>query len=131
MILYKNLLKRPMAHILIVDDEEGLRALCATYLQRRGYAVKTCADGEDAWVELSSASLPYDLLITDNAMPRLDGAELIERIRAAKMPIRILSISGSQVPEHSRPIVPDVDGVVPKPFTIQALGAAVRAQLGG
>ena len=115
--------------ILIVDDEEGLRLLCATYLQRRGYDVETCADGAAAWARLTSTAEACDLLIADNVMPLLDGAELVERVRAAKLPIRILSISGSQALERHQPSPASVDGALPKPFTIQELGAAVRSQL--
>lgn len=115
--------------ILIVDDEEGLRALCATFLQRRGYAVETSSDGADAWNKLTSATVPYDLLITDNEMPLLDGARLIERVRAAQLPLRILTISGSRAKEGLLPIGHGIDGSLPKPFTIHDLGKAVRAQL--
>ena len=117
--------------ILIVDDEEGLRLLCATYLQRRGYAVETCADGAAAWARLTSTGEACDLLMTDSVMPLLDGAELVERVRAAKLPIRILSISGSQALKRHPASPTSVDGVLPKPFTIQELGAAVRSQLEG
>ena len=115
--------------ILIVDDEEGLRALCATFLQRRGYTVETSSDGADAWNKLTSATVPYDLLITDNEMPLLDGARLIERVRAAQLPMRILTISGSRAKEGLLPIGHGIDGSLPKPFTIHDLGKAVRAQL--
>lgn len=122
-------LNRPK-RILIVDDEEGLRALCATYLQRRGYGVGTAADGVAAWNELNAATEPYDLLITDNEMPLEGGARLIERVRAAKMRIRILSISGFRTPAKMQSAEALCDALLPKPFTIQELGAAVAAQFG-
>ena len=115
--------------ILIVDDEEGLRSLCATFLQRRGYDVVTCPDGAAAWAQLNSTQGSFDLLITDNEMPLLGGAQLIDRVRAGRHPIRILSISGSQAAAKDPFPAAKVDAILPKPFTIQELGSAVKALL--
>ncbi len=68
-----------MAHILIVDDEEGIRSFLAEALALDGHAVEQAGDGEEALQRLARQS--FDLLVTDLRMPRMDGLELVRRVR--------------------------------------------------
>ncbi len=61
--------------ILLVDDDLYVRELNAGVLMRSGYNVETASDGADAWRAIKERD--YDLLITDNTMPRVTGMELI------------------------------------------------------
>ena len=115
--------------ILVVDDEQDFRQLTADVLTASGYEVATVADGVAGWEAL--LTYDYDLIITDNKMPRMKGIEMIERLRAASMTIPVIMATGL-LPTHEfvrRPwLKPDV--ILEKPFANEALLAAVKSLLG-
>ena len=78
--------------ILIVENNNTLRELLKITLKSREYVVKTACDGLTGLQKLEKES--YDLLITDNQMPTMDGLEFIEEICRRQINIRILMISG-------------------------------------
>jgi len=83
--------------ILLVDDEEAIRKICAETLVRYGYHVDTAEDGETGWEMLNAANFDsdaYDLLITDNNMPRLSGFDLVKRLRLAHLDLPVIMASG-------------------------------------
>lgn len=80
-------------HILVVDDDEPLRALLEEILLTASYAVTTAANGHQALQCLEHQS--FDLIITDLVMPDLDGTELIRRIRAKQPTLPIVAVSGA------------------------------------
>ena len=65
--------------ILVVDDEKSVRELFSTLLRGEGYQVTTAEDGEQALVELNNT--PFDLVISDVKMPRMNGFQLLDHIR--------------------------------------------------
>ena len=67
-----------MAHILVVDDEEKIRHLLSIILERSGYRVAQASDGMEAFEMVKSS--PFDMVITDIKMPRMDGTELLYKI---------------------------------------------------
>ncbi len=79
--------------ILIVDDEADTRAELAEYLEGKGYHVEETADGLDALEKFEA--VPADLVITDMKMPRLDGYELIRRIRKIDTRVPVIAMTGS------------------------------------
>ncbi|CBE67557.1 MAG: response regulator [Candidatus Methylomirabilis oxygeniifera] len=83
------------ARILLVDDEPEIRRLLSRHLQRLGYTVREAGDGEEA-VAAATAEIP-DVVITDMSMPRLDGLELLERLRSMDpgLPVIVLTGHGS------------------------------------
>jgi DNA-binding response OmpR family regulator len=83
----------PPCHILVAEDDEFFRRLNTQVLLRSGYEVDTTADGAAAWQALNAN--PYDLLITDNMMPKLSGVELLKRLRAARMALPVILASGA------------------------------------
>jgi two-component system nitrogen regulation response regulator NtrX len=78
--------------ILIVDDEAGVRAALAGILGDEGYAVETVESGEDGLVALEGRH--YDLLLLDVWLPRMDGLETLERVRALDPELPVVVISG-------------------------------------
>jgi two-component system sensor histidine kinase and response regulator WspE len=84
---------RPRTRILVVDDSITVREVERHLLVNHGYDVDVAVDGQDGWNALRAA--PYDLLITDVDMPRMDGIELIRHVRQdvklAELPIIIVS----------------------------------------
>lgn len=87
-----------MAHILVVDDEAGFRALLRDILEEAGHAVTEARDGAEALAFLDR--IPIDLVLTDRQMPRIDGLELVRRLRArpSPPPVVVLTAHGS-IPE--------------------------------
>ena len=79
--------------ILVVDDDEPLRALIEEILLTADYAVTTAANGQQALQCLNQQS--FDLVITDLVMPDLDGTELIRQIRRDQPTLPIVAVSGA------------------------------------
>lgn len=126
----KSAQKRPVtaARILVVDDEESIRDLCARVLTRAGYAVTTAPTGEDAVSTLAAAS--FDLLISDIRMPGISGLEVLERARTAHPHIRVVLITGFGSPQiAARGQPPAADRILTKPFSPAELLTAVRENL--
>jgi CheY-like chemotaxis protein len=81
-----------MARLLLVDDNDLLRAMLGAYLTSFGHLVTEAADGEIALALFQPAG--FDVLITDIIMPQCDGLELIKAVRKADEAIKIIAISG-------------------------------------
>src|SRR4026209_2237356 len=115
------------ARILVVDDEPQLTRVLRTGLKSRGYDVRAAADGL-AGFEAFNDWHP-DLVITDLAMPNVDGLELCRRLRAiSQVPIIVLSAKGE---EKIKVEALDIgaDDFVTKPFGIDELLARIRSSL--
>ena len=113
--------------ILIVDDDPAIRDSLSKELRAAGYATTTAADGSEGMAAFQS-QVP-DLVLTDLAMPRSDGFELIAAIRASsRVPIIVLSVRGAD-PDKVRALDLGADDFVTKPFSMAELLARVRAQL--
>src|ERR1019366_5162871 len=82
-----------LRRILVVDDEPDIRRINAMVLHRAGYHVDTAEDGASGWSELKPSR--YDVLITDNTMPRVTGLELIKKLRSEEMPLTGILPSGA------------------------------------
>jgi two-component system cell cycle response regulator CpdR len=81
-----------MTKILLAEDDDSLRRFLAKALEKAGYDVRACADGEEAVEALEEG--PFDLLLTDIVMPGMDGIE-VARIAAEREPkLRIMFITG-------------------------------------
>ena len=87
-----------MAHILVVDDEPPFRALLREILEAAGHGVTEARDGAEALAFLEKGT--FDLVLTDRQMPKVDGLELVRRIRArtSPPPVVVLTAHGS-IPE--------------------------------
>jgi DNA-binding NtrC family response regulator len=114
--------------ILVADDDEGIRHLISSALADDGFAVNAASDGEQAWEALHHEH--YDLLVTDNEMPRLAGIKLIERIRKEGMSLPVIIASGTCSVERVRndPQL-QIAAVIPKPFDLLELLDTVRHAL--
>ena len=113
--------------ILVVDDEPQLTRVLRTGLKSRGYEVRVAADGLSA-LEVFGDWHP-DLLITDLAMPNMNGLELTRRIRVvSQVPIIVLSAKDEEKTKIEA-LDLGADDFVTKPFGIDELLARVRASL--
>src|SRR5690349_13343924 len=83
---------KPSNRILVVDDDVVIRELNAEVLSRSGYEVDTAEDGAAGWETLRANN--YDLVITDNNMPRMTGIELLKKLRSAHMGLPVIMATG-------------------------------------
>jgi two-component system, OmpR family, KDP operon response regulator KdpE len=115
------------ARILIVDDEPQLTRVLRTGLKSHGYDVRTAADGLSGFETFSDWK--PSLVITDLAMPTMDGLQLTRKIRAiSNVPIIVLSAKGEEKTKIEA-LDLGADDFVSKPFGIDELLARVRASL--
>jgi len=114
-------------HILVVDDEAQITRVLRTSLSAHGYDIRVANDGETA-LEIMKDWTP-DLVITDLAMPNMDGLELCRRLRTkTQVPIIVLSVRGEERTKV-KALDAGADDYVTKPFGIEELLARVRANL--
>jgi len=115
------------AKILIVDDEAQITRVLRTALSTQGYSLRVATNGVEG-LETAHEWKP-DLVITDVAMPEMNGVEFCRELRAvSQVPIIILSVR-NQERMKIEALDAGADDYVTKPFSIQELEARVRAQL--
>ena len=123
---------RPQSHprdrILVVEDDADLRRLNTEVLTRNGYHVDAAEDGALAWKALTTQC--YDLLITDNSMPKVTGVELLRKLHEASMPLPVIMATGV-LPEWRFRQNPELapTATLVKPYTAPELLRMVRAVL--
>jgi DNA-binding response OmpR family regulator len=114
--------------ILIIDDDERLAAMLATYLSGRGFAVEHRADGRSGLAALEGD--PFDAVILDVMLPDLDGLEICRRIRTRSLvPVLMLTARGDDL-DRIVGLEIGADDYLPKPFNprevLARLGAILR-----
>lgn len=118
--------------ILLVEDEESVRAIARRALEEQGYKVLETGRGVDAIRLATEHDEPIDLLVTDVVMPEVGGRQLADAVRAHRPGVRVLYISGytdDSVVHHG--VLDASDAFLQKPFTPTALARKVRAVLDG
>lgn len=88
-----EMLQHDRGVVLVVDDEDLVRASTAHMLGELGYSVLEANSGEEA-IRLLEGSQPIDLLVTDHLMPGISGTDLAMHLRRARPDVRVLVISG-------------------------------------
>lgn len=114
-------------HILVVDDDQEIRALLADYLERNDYRVSTLPDGRELMRVIGAHSI--DLVVLDLMMPGADGLALCRDLRAkSRLPVLILSARGGDV-DRIVGLEMGADDYLAKPFHPRELLARIRAIL--
>jgi CheY-like chemotaxis protein len=111
--------------ILLVEDEQGIRAMTKTYLQGLGYKVLESENGTEAVRIASEFSGPIHLLLSDIIMPGMRGDDLARLIHQQRPDTAVMFISGYANVHELDPLIP----VLEKPFAFPDLGRQVRATL--
>lgn len=122
--------RSPPQRILVVDDEDSVRRLITDSLTGAGYRVDVAEDGALAWEALQVRR--YDLLITDNAMPKITGIALIKKLRERNPTLPVVMATGT-VPDEELERHPSlqISEVLIKPFTIEQIVRTVKKVLSG
>jgi two-component system, cell cycle response regulator CpdR len=115
-----------MSRILVVDDEEAVRALVARGLSLDGHVCLTAADGAEALEVLIAENGRFDLLLTDIRMPLMDGIALALAAKQQFPELTIMLMTGyAEQRERAKSLEAIVAEVMTKPFTIADLRATV------
>jgi CheY-like chemotaxis protein len=115
-----------MSRILVVDDEEAVRALVARGLSLDGHVCLTAADGAEALEVLIAENGRFDLLLTDIRMPLMDGIALALAAKQEFPELTIMLMTGyAEQRERAKSLEAIVAEVMTKPFTIADLRATV------
>ncbi len=113
-----------MTRILLAEDDDSLRGFLARALERAGFEVVACADGEEA---LSHLDEPWDLLLTDIVMPGVDGIEVARQAAARQPDLRIMFITGfAAVALSAKDTAPAGSKVLSKPIHLREIVAEVE-----
>ena len=114
--------------ILLVEDEDMVRAVAERALTRQGYTVLTAENG-DAALELLETSGRPDLLISDVVMPVMDGPAMVRLARERYPDLPVIFMSGYAEEQLRKSIDLDAVAFLPKPFSVQQLAEAARDAL--
>lgn len=114
--------------ILIVEDEDMVRAVAERALTRQGYVVETASDGAQA-LELFATGKRYDLVVSDVVMPHLDGPTMARQLRESYGNVRLLFMSGYAEEQLRETISLDNASFLAKPFSVQQIAEAVHDAL--
>jgi PAS domain S-box-containing protein len=118
--------------VLVVDDEETVRATTRRLLERGGYRVLTATDGRDALRVFREHQDAIDVVLLDMTMPHLDGPECYRELRRIRGDVRVLLTSGYNEQEAvSKFAGKGLAGFVQKPFRLKELLDAVARAIGG
>jgi two-component system cell cycle sensor histidine kinase/response regulator CckA len=117
--------------ILLVEDEEGLRALNARGLSSRGYTVIEAGNGVEA-IEVLEKQGDVDLVVSDVVMPEMDGPTLLKELRRRNPKIKIIFVSG-YAEEAFQKNLPEQEQYefLAKPFTLKQLVTKVKETMAG
>ena len=119
-----------MSRILIAEDEEALRAMCARALATDGHHVETAGDGSEALEVLIRERGRFDLLLTDVRMPIMDGIALSLAAARDFPDLTILLMTGyADQRERAQGLDALVHDVIAKPFSVASLRQTVNEAL--
>lgn len=112
--------------VLVVDDSERLRQSLAAGLRSQGMAVETAGDGVEALALLDS--LPFDVIVLDLVMPRMDGVRVLRELKPRRSKPRILVLSArDHVSDRVEALDLGADDYLLKPFAFEEVRARIKA----
>jgi DNA-binding response OmpR family regulator len=118
----------PPRRILVVEDDVTICRLNTDVLRKSGYDVDAAEDGAVAWDALNRSR--YDLLVTDNEMPKVTGVELLKMLRASNMELPVIMASGAMpLEEFARHPYIQPDALLLKPYSFEDFLVTVREVL--
>jgi nitrogen-specific signal transduction histidine kinase/CheY-like chemotaxis protein len=118
--------------VLVVDDEELVRNLARSVLERRGFRVLTAADGEEALAAYRARPTEIDAVLLDLTMPRLGGLQALRRLREINPEVRVVISSGhTMYSDAERMLAAGARAFAAKPYRAEELVRKVREALDG
>lgn len=117
---------RAPAQILVVDDEQVVRAFASRVLREAGYRVREARDGAEAWDMASGEGAELDAVLSDVIMPRVNGVELFHRLAGSRPHLPVLLMSGYGTAELRLRGISAPCGLLTKPFSPEQLLDEIR-----
>lgn len=116
--------------ILVVEDEEGIRVVLDKALQKSGYNVLVASQADEALLVCEQHDGPIHLIVTDMLLPRIDGHDLAEQVKACHPEAKVLYISGYPDETVARlGMVISKEEFLQKPFSLATLVSKARELL--
>lgn len=119
----------PKPSILFVEDDTTILHMMEIVLQQFGYAITPVLTPKVALDLFREAPDSYDLVITDYAMPEMDGEQLADQLRSIRTDIPVILCSGSDFSMHENVIHESVNHFIRKPYDIDKLRSVVETAL--
>lgn len=114
--------------ILVVEDEQGLRMVVESELQRAGYDVASTTNGLDAIARLSREK--FDLAVLDVTLPGKSGIEVLQFIRDRQMPTKVIMVTGMEgLSVAIKAVKLGANDYIPKPFDAEYLLTSIKMVL--
>jgi len=122
-----------MAHILVVDDDDAQRDVLRRLLENRGHEVEVAADGLEALNLVGAMS--FDVAIVDMYMPRMDGLQLIPKLRVQSAHTKVVAMSGGVFGGKGKDLLSEArrlgaERTLEKPFGTDELTGVLQELLG-
>ncbi len=114
--------------ILVVEDEQSLNRIITKRLEKEGYSVDSCYDGEDAlhYVDMGE----FDAVILDIMLPKIDGLDVLKSIRAKHMEVPVLFLTArDSIDDRVKGLDLGADDYLVKPFAFDELLARLRVMI--
>jgi CheY-like chemotaxis protein len=127
---HENAILGGKEHILFVDDEDFIVEMTSAILESLGYKVTAFTDPEDAMKAFRASPHDFDLVLTDQTMPKITGARLAGELKAIREDIRVVLCTGySQTMSAEKAKTQGIEGYVMKPLAKKELADVVRKVL--
>ncbi|WP_319533483.1 cell cycle histidine kinase CckA [uncultured Cohaesibacter sp.] len=119
------------ATILLVEDEEAVRAFAARALASRGYTVHEAGSGAEALEVIREIDEPIDLVVSDVVMPEMDGPTMLGELRKIRPELKVIFMSGYAEEAFAKNLPENEEfGFLPKPFSLKQLATKIKEVLG-
>ena len=116
--------------ILLVEDEDPVRAVNGRALSARGYTVLEAASGVEALQVIEDSETPVDLVVSDVVMPEMDGPTLLRELRKRYPDLKVIFVSGYAEDAFKKNLPEGEDfNFLPKPFSLKQLVETVKQTL--
>ena len=123
----------PRGHVLVVDDDAGVRNVCTTLLHALGYRAAEATSGAKAIERLTcndgADAAQVQLVLIDLELPGMHGREVVQAVKAANPDVRVLVMSGKPSRDLGTFLGDGADGVLRKPFGMRDLDHSVASAL--
>ena len=118
--------------ILLVEDEDAVRAFAIRALSSRGYTVVEADSGESALAVMEEQTEPFDLILSDVVMPEMDGPTMLRELRKRGVKTRVIFVSGYAEDAFEKNLEGQTDfAFLPKPFSLKQLVEKVKEVMEG
>ena len=117
-----------MGKILVSDDELSMRQFLEILLKKEGHQVVCAGDGQEAWVRFQAE--PFDLVISDIKMPKMDGLELLQKVKEQRPSLAVIMVTAYASPEDAiAAMKAGAYDYLTKPFKLEEIKSVIRNAL--